>query len=214
MLKVVKKYAVACVIFILPMQYSIAVVKKSEIATSKSPIYLNLETGYSKSKNMKGTYGKNMGSSILVGAGIKYAIKDKIKLGVSFSQRAGYKFDTALSNRQCSQDFDIVTVLPNISYDILSVMNNKVTPFVELGAGISQVKAGNYTITNFSTLSTGDKKNNFTYSAMLGVAFKASNALDIAVGARHINFGKVTGGYNEKGRVKANEAILSLIINL
>jgi opacity protein-like surface antigen len=224
-LKLVRNALVSSLVCVMPLQYAFASTTQNNIK-SKTSIFF--ETGYSRSKNMKKDYGAKMGSSLLLGFGAKYEAYKKINLGISVTQRTGYKFDKTVSDGsdvfRASQNIDIITVLPTISYDIISLLNSKVTPFVELGVGISQIKANTYHFENTtslvppSTTAPGDRKITFSYSAMLGSSFKINDSISVALGIRHINFGKVTtvliGSGKEKGGAKANEFSTSLIINL
>ena len=198
-------------------------VHKSHKTKSTSII---LESGYSRSMNMKGTYGNNAGKSLLYGIGVKHYIFDKTQLGLSLTQRSGYRYNKVIKTSQFVQDIDVTTLLASVSYDIISLMDNKLTPFIELGVGISQIKPGPYTskrtISPFSSVTSfGNKKTNFAYSAMLGTTLALNNHLDFALGIRHINLGEATanlaqfsGSEFQKGKLKANEISVSLVIKL
>ena len=196
---------------------------------NKAPFYLALETGYSKSMNMKGSYDLPMHNAMLIGLGLKYGIGEKCKIGLNISQRSGYRYDHYVeilsAAARSMQDIKIFSVLSTISYDIASFQDNKVIPFVELGIGVSQVDAGTYTRTVdvIPAVSVpGQARYNLTYSAMLGLDFKITDSVRATLGLRNINFGKVTTVVTdsptsiskETGKAKANEVSFSLMVKL
>lgn len=180
-------------------------------------IFLHLDAGVSLSSNLKGDYQSNMGNSAIFGAGLKYQVAPKIKIGTSFAYRPNYEYKHKLSPEgidvNAAQKINTASFMMNVSYDILTI-KDKITPYVEIGAGVSRVQQRDYTLGNIT--SNGKITHNFTWNGGFGVAFKVQNSVSIDASYKYNDLGKIkqfieagSDSEVEKGRMKANEFMLA-----
>ena len=191
-------------------------------------IFLHFDTGISLSRNLKGYYENNMGSSYIFGVGTKYQLNNKVKIGVNVSHRPGYQYNHAFDNEydkkrgttfNPNQKFKITSLMFNASYDIMQI-KDKVRPYIEIGAGISRINNNVYYV-NTSTINrtyNGKSTNNLTASALLGASFKLNEKTNINLGYRYTHFGLIKqpapNNHMFTGKLSANEFAVSLEFKL
>ncbi len=184
--------------------------------------FLNVNTGLSLSNNLKGNYLNDMGNSVIIGVGVKHQIMPKLKLGADFSYRPGYKYSYMLPvNFKGTQEINISSIILNATYDICTIQN-KITPYVELGVGISRISLGAYSLLDLDTginkVYNGGIVNNFTSNAGIGFSFDVSEKTNIDLAYKYSYFGIVDKivihSNKEKGTLNANEFLISLSISI
>jgi len=192
---------------------------------SVGDVFLQFDSGASLSRNLRHDYQNDIGNSLVIAAGAKYQIIPKLKLGANFTYRTVFKYNHSLIHPENSKIYhvnqkgSIYSTMLNGSYDLVNFID-KVTLYSEVGAGLSHIKLGSYTMTEGgeTTFSTNGKNiNNFTWSAGLGSSFQLDQKYSIHFAYRYIDFGKIeTAIYdvNEKGKVTANEVLVSLRLKL
>jgi opacity protein-like surface antigen len=186
-------------------------------------VFLHIDSGMSFSRNLKGTYKDNMGSSPVFGLGAKYQISPKIKIGTNFEYKPSFKYshlhpsDDGYKPLKTTQKINISSIMMNGSYDIINI-NDRVIPYIELGAGIARVSLGEYKMETFGEENNGKVYNNLALSSGLGVSFKVNDKAYIDLSYKYKDFGKIRQAslYEEieKGRITSNEFLVSLRFKL
>lgn len=203
---------------------------------SRNDFFLHLDTGLSSSRNMRGAYQTNADNSIIFGAGIKYQLLPKIKIGASFAYKPGHNYAKSYNNVSnidykvhATQKFNIVSYMINASYDIIEI-GDKLTPYAEIGIGVSYIKFKNFMLDVYkkdrpenrmyknirSMTSSGKTFTAFTMSAGVGLVYKMNNNMDVDINYKYNDFGKINyvrkscnTRYLRQARIRTDEFLLS-----
>lgn len=171
--------------------------KMQSAASPFENFYATVSGGYSKSMNLKGDFGKkDMGSSAIIGLGLKTDIYENLKAGFNFEYRPSYEAKSTTvedgTSISIKEKYKISSLMLTGSYDI-TALDTFFTPYVEVGVGAARVKSpkGSYTIIGGASGASSDKtKTNFAYSAGLGAKFKVSENVNFGLGYKYSSFGK------------------------
>ncbi len=219
-----KKSAGICLMLLLQAWPSYADSKFN----THNDLFLHLDIGLFLSKNMKGNHTNYAGNSMIFGAGIKYQVIPKIKIGGNFVYRPGYEYKNIY--KRSIKQFNIASYMVNASYDITKIGDN-LTPYAEIGMGISHIKLKEHRlnvrqkvrlqrnivqkkITNTIHAITLDDTHTFskqtfkqfTMSGAVGLVYKINNDMDIDINYKYTNFGKI----KYLGKIASDELTLSL----
>ena len=244
----IKKSAVLCLMLLLQAWPSYAADSKSH-----NDFLFHLDTGLSSSMNIKKNIKDNAGNSAIFGAGIKYRVTPKIKIGAAFAYRPGYEYrsiynitnstkvnsthatiipsfspsipsihhelkyigdSTTNINVDNTQKFNVASFMINASYDFTKI-GDKITPYTEIGMGVSRIQQKNNVY--FAQMYSRKSFNRFAMNVGGGLIYEADNNIDIDISYKYNDFGKIkqllkdpSTNDTSKGRIKANELMLSL----
>jgi len=118
-----------------------------------------------------------------------------------------------------NHNLSLYTLMINNYYDF-NITNDKFTPYIMAGAGISKPKSNNAStqaLYNDGTTATASEKIKaspaFAYQVGFGVDMKLAKNVNADFGIRHVNYGTVTmigDGAKTKAKLKSNEVIVGL----
>jgi opacity protein-like surface antigen len=226
----IKKSILFSLMLLLPAWPSYAESKliNNLLNNTYNDLSLNLDIGLSLSRNMGGNYENHADNSMIFGAGIKYQAFPKIKIGTNFAHRPSYEYTRIESKGDATQKFSITSYMINASYDITTI-GNYLTPYTEIGMGISHIELKDYIINLYrkdrlgrnlirkTKTFKGQTFNQFTINGGVGLLCKINNNIDIDINYKYNNFGKVKyvlkfagTEYTYKGKIAADELMLSL----
>jgi opacity protein-like surface antigen len=210
-----QKNKICCLVLLLP----------SLVHATDKPhdIFLHFDAGASLSNNLEIDYRNDMGSSALLGLGLKYQLAPQVKLGASFSHRPGYNYKYINKIRHSktmkeSQKFKISTLMANASYDIIKA-GNKIIPYVEVGLGVARIKQENFIISY--TTHKGKTVYNPTVNGGFGLNFELSDKSNMAIAYKYNYFGKIKQVIKlpphtdvNEGELSAHEFIVSFVFKI
>lgn len=156
-------------------------------------------------------------------------VTDNYRLEIAAGYR-NFKYKYDYSNQDEDSRYSIqdhhtlsaYTLMLNHYYDFATI-NDKFTPYIMAGAGVSRPKSKNmnthfiisndYDSVTITEPTTIKASNSFAYQIGFGVDMKVAKNINMDFGIRHVEYGKVTmieEDYTTKARLKSNEVIVGL----
>jgi opacity protein-like surface antigen len=161
--------------------------------------YIRGDTGWSMSRDAGGNVNDDVGSSVILGAGLGYRVNKWIRVDVTGAYRPGYEIDTNTSAAGTTGTFkgDVTSLaaMANIYVDLVTW--GRFTPYVGGGIGGSQnsmddiaLNVGGVT----GTLEGGDSRTSFAWNAAAGVGIEVMRNMLIDFGYRYVDLGEAKSG--------------------
>lgn len=194
--------------FITILVSSICITNIASAEDKDLPLYVRLDVGLSqpngKLDNNDFYYGQKLARSELYGAGIGYVFNKNVRTDLTLTGRSSYKFSYSGKTNPGTDNEFVINANQNISSTTLMLntyynvpVNKTLSPYVNVGLGISQINAGSYSAVHSSSsnydlvYSSGSNKDyNLAWNIGLGAQVKLTNNLACDAFFRFIDLGK------------------------
>ena len=200
----------------------------ADSSVNNKDYYAQLNSGISFGQKPKGDFSKGgLGNSGIYGFAVGSKIDDNFSAELSMDYRNGFenKYSTSEDNVNYNHSIKVKSLVTMVNgYYNFTDLDDNFTPYVTLGAGISNNKTNNYTINGTKT-TTGKtssevyakgSKTSFAYKFGLGSKYKINADFDLDLRYQYVDLGKfTTGGSNEDGtkatgKIKSHEIVAGI----
>jgi opacity protein-like surface antigen len=164
-------------------------------AYAQENLYLKIETGIAyptKFNNVEDYNNQKPSNSLSYGIGLGYATNDFSRFDISFIKLHKFKFNKIVKTNSIdiiNQKSSSSLVMFNYYFDFKS--NFTIIPYLTLGLGACQNKAGNYYVGSEDSYLRGRLKNNFAWNVGAGIQKKINRQLDLDFGYKYFNLGEM-----------------------
>ena len=183
---------------------------------AKDSLYSRVDVGIAKSNKVKSDniFYKKSGSKsfkevFAYSLGLGYKINDNIRSDLTYGGTGDMKYKSNSEDGEIEyrQKVKLQSVMLNLYYDV--PVDYVVKPYFGIGAGHSEIKPKNATITNDTRRQTfifkGQTTHTFSYSIMTGVTFNLCKQLDLDVGYKFQDYGRSKGFKSYEFYVDSNK---------